>query len=159
MQTAQQDRPADVSPAFPGISGREDARIFNGIPGEEVSIRIHADQVGGRFSILESVAAPGCSAPLHSHREDEVFYVISGNPTFRLGDEIHEATPGSTVLIPANTPHAWINRTQSELRMLAIFAPGGVEALFPQIAGLPLDQLTTLAASYGTFVLGPPMQP
>ncbi|GGD26278.1 hypothetical protein GCM10011335_31660 [Aureimonas glaciei] len=139
------------------IIERDNAQSFDGIPGERVSIRIYGSQIDNRFSMLESVAAPGCAAPLHTHAEDELFYVIAGTPTFRLGEQVRDVSPGSIVFIPAGTPHSWINKTSSELRMLAIFAPGGVEHLFTRIAGIPLDQIATLASEYGTAVVGPPM--
>ena len=154
----EQEQPAHDHFATPSVGGRNDADFFDAIPGERVAIRVHGAQVAGRFSIVESVAAPDTSAPLHSHVEEEVFYVISGNPTFRLGGVIFETAPGSSVVIPANMPHAWINQTQSETRMIAIFAPGGIENLFPRLNGLPPEQVASLAAQFGTIVLGPPMQ-
>ncbi|SDB74133.1 cupin domain-containing protein [Belnapia rosea] len=157
ISIAERHPPANDCLSIPEVGERNDLRSFEGIPGERISIRVHSAQVGGRFSILESVAAPGCATPVHSHIEEEVFYIISGNATFRLGDETHEVSPGCRILIPAGTPHAWINRSGAELRMLAVFAPGGIEDLFPRIGGLPPDQVASLAAGYGTIVLGPPM--
>lgn len=154
---AGREQPAATRSPAVSLTGRKGAQWFAGIPGEHASIRVHSTDVGGRFAILESVAAPGCATPLHSHAEDEVFYVVAGRPTFRLGDDVFEVDPGGVVLIPAGTPHAWINRTQAEQRMIATFAPGGVEDLFTRIAGLSPVQIATLAASYGTIVLGPPM--
>ncbi|MBH0236919.1 cupin domain-containing protein [Methylobrevis albus] len=149
------DRRSDTA----SIRSRETINVFEAIPGEHLAILVRAGDVSGRFCILESVAAPGTAAPLHSHAEEEVFYVLSGTPTFQLGNDIHEVRAGCTVVIPAGTPHAWINRSNADVRMLAIFAPGGIENMFSEIAGLPLDKVPPIAASYGTTVLGPPMQP
>lgn len=150
-------RPANRLPSVPSVTERRDAYFFDAMPGEHVSIRVHSEQVAGHFSIVESVASPGCRVPLHSHVEEEVFYIIDGKPTFRLGDMIMEAGPGATIIIPSKTPHAWINRTESDVRMIAIFAPGGIEKFFPQVAGLPLDKVAAVAARFGTTVIGPSM--
>ncbi|HEX2526629.1 MAG TPA: cupin domain-containing protein [Geminicoccus sp.] len=141
----------------PGVTGSDDVQWFDGIPGERTAVRVRGTQVQGRFSVIESVAAPGCAAPLHTHVEEETFYIVAGHPTFRLGDQILETSPGDLVLIPAGTPHAWINRTTTPSRMIATFAPGGIEELFTRLNGLAPEGIAALAASYGTVVLGPPM--
>lgn len=41
--------------------------------------------------------------------------------------------------------------------MLATFTPGGVEAMFEQLAGLPPEEVVRVAASFGTVVVGPPL--
>lgn len=126
--------PAEV--ASEGRAGQSGGRrFFDALPDEKVALRVRAAEVAGRLSVMESMAAPGCAAPLHSHAEEEVFLVLAGRPTFRLGDEIREVGPVGTVVIPAGTPYAWINRTDTDLHMIAIFSPGGVEELFTGIAG------------------------
>ena len=80
---------------------------------------------------------------------------MEGNPTFRLGDRIFQASPGDLVHIPASTPHAWINPTTSPTRMIATFAPGGIEELFTRLTGLTPEGVAALTASYGTIVLDP----
>ncbi|MGX9965459.1 cupin domain-containing protein [Roseomonas sp. F4] len=146
-----------TAPVEAGVLAQDAAEWFSAIPGERVAIRLHAAQVQGRFSVMESLAEPGCATPLHLHAEEETFYVLEGRPTFRLGEKIFAAGPGDLVLIPAGTPHGWINAADRPCRMLATFAPGGVETLFPRLAGLSPQEMTSLAASYGTIVLGPPM--
>jgi mannose-6-phosphate isomerase-like protein (cupin superfamily) len=49
-------------------------------------------------------------APLHVHHsDDEAWYVLDGTLRFRFGDDVFEAGPGSAVLAPAGTPHAYGN--------------------------------------------------
>jgi quercetin dioxygenase-like cupin family protein len=47
--------------------------------------------------------------PLHQHPIVEVFVVLDGDLTFRLGDETLVVGPKQTVTIPPNTPHAVVN--------------------------------------------------
>ncbi|HET9294161.1 MAG TPA: cupin domain-containing protein [Gemmatimonadales bacterium] len=49
---------------------------------------------------------PGQFQALHSHAGADKFYlVISGKARLRVGDEAHEAGPGSVVWAPAGIPH------------------------------------------------------
>ena len=139
------------------ISHREDVRSCTAVPGETLLTRLDPRQTDGRYAILESLADPGTAAPLHTHQEDEIFYILEGTLTFQLADERVEGRPGSMVFIPAGTPHSWKNRSNDTVRMLALFVPGGVGDLFRQIAGLDPTQIAHVAAQYGTVVLGPPI--
>ncbi len=49
--------------------------------------------------------AQAAEIPLHVHPIEEVFVVLEGSMTFRLGEETFEAGPNSTIRIPPNTPH------------------------------------------------------
>jgi mannose-6-phosphate isomerase-like protein (cupin superfamily) len=64
-------------------------------------------------------------APLHVHHaDDEAWYVLVGALRFRLGEEILEAGPGSAVLAPKGTPHAYGNaRRGLPVRYLLVMTP------------------------------------
>ncbi|MGH2867126.1 MAG: cupin domain-containing protein [Solirubrobacteraceae bacterium] len=64
-------------------------------------------------------------APLHVHHaDDEAWYVLEGALRFRIGDEIREAGPGSAVLVPKGTPHAYGNARRGQLaRYLLVMTP------------------------------------
>jgi quercetin dioxygenase-like cupin family protein len=51
----------------------------------------------------------GAAIPLHQHPIVEVFVVLEGELTFRLGDQTLVVGPDRTVTIPPNTPHAVVN--------------------------------------------------
>jgi mannose-6-phosphate isomerase-like protein (cupin superfamily) len=55
---------------------------------------------------MESIAGPGSAAPMHTHLEDEIFYVLDGTPIFALGEKIFDVMLGAMVVIPAGVPHA-----------------------------------------------------
>ena len=57
---------------------------------------------------------PGHGAPLHCHTYDEVIIVQSGRSRFVMDDDVHDAVPGSVLVVKAGTPHGFIN-TGSEL--------------------------------------------
>lgn len=136
---------------------RSRRRMARRHPGERLRIRVSSSQVSGRYGVMESIAGPGSAAPMHTHLEDEIFHVLDGAPTFALGDTIFDAMPGTMVVVPAGVPHAWKNRTQNDIRLVATFVPGGVEELFTKLAGLSPAQIGALAVQYGTIVVGPPL--
>src|SRR5579862_3460005 len=98
----------------------------------EVADPLTGAQLGGPESdfILVEWAAPADSqwewiAPLHVHHaDDEAWYVLEGTLRFRLGDAIHEAGPGSAVMAPKGTPHAYGNaRTGQPARYVLVMTP------------------------------------
>ena len=70
----------------------------------------------------------------HSHEEnDEIFYVLEGNPEIRIGDERVALEPGSFVRIPARVVHDFRNATARDAGLLNVFIPGGFERKMPAI--------------------------
>ncbi|CAM5639501.1 MULTISPECIES: cupin domain-containing protein [Streptomyces] len=80
---------------------------------------------GHRLAIAESVLAPHTQGPpQHRHaRHDEGFYVLSGTVRFTVGDEDYDATTGTLVMVPPDTPHTFANLTDQPARMLSTFTP------------------------------------
>ena len=142
--------------SHPLVSSPGGLTWFAGVEGERIAIHLDASQTAGAYAIMEAVAQPGAAAPMHYHREEEVFLVVDGVMTYMVGEDVVQAEAGTVVRVPAGAHHAWINRSGIPVRSLAIFLPGGVEALFRTIGGKPIDEIATLAAEYGTVVTGPP---
>lgn len=69
-------------------------------------------------------------APPHVHHaDDEAWYVLEGVLRFRIGDDTYEMGPGSAVLAPKGTPHAFGNARPGEpARYLVVMTPR-IEAL------------------------------
>lgn len=71
-------------------------------------------------SFLIIAAPPGSGPQLHSHPYDEVFIVQEGQVTFTVGDETLKATDGQIVIVPAGTPHKFVNSGTGLLRQVDI---------------------------------------
>ena len=56
------------------------------------------------------------------HREDEVYYVISGRGSIRVADEDRPVKPGSLVFVAAQVEHRFHDITE-DLRVLVLWAP------------------------------------
>jgi len=125
-------------------------------PGERCLIRVPAADTNGVYSFVEIVSDPGDGTPLHVHQnEDEYLFVLEGTARFGLGDKIFDAEAGTMVTLPKNIPHAWGNRSTSNLRIAAIVYPGGAEEAMRIIAKGNVTDLPALAAKFGVTVLGP----
>jgi mannose-6-phosphate isomerase-like protein (cupin superfamily) len=54
---------------------------------------------------------PGLFGPPHLHEQKEqIFFVVSGRGTVRIGDETHEAGPEDFFYVPANVLHHTVNK-------------------------------------------------
>ena len=131
---------------------------LNGADGERQAIRVDSRDTDGAYSVIESVAEPGCAVPMHLHRnEDEHFVVISGRYRIAVGNRIFDATPGTQATVLRNTPHSWRNIAREESRLLAIFTPGGFEQIVYAVKDTPPEKITDLAARFGCDIVGPPI--
>ena len=77
---------------------------------------------GAPFSAYIVNAKPGQGPPLHTHPYVEVAFTIEGCAIITVGAEQREVTAGGIVVIPANTPHRFVNTGDTALRQIDIHA-------------------------------------
>ena len=77
---------------------------------------------GAPFSAYLVSAKPGQGPPLHTHPYVEVAFVIEGLAKITIGDEEREVRSGGIAVIPANTPHRFVNSGDTILRQVDIHA-------------------------------------
>ena len=65
-------------------------------------------------------APPGGGPALHKHPYEEVFIVLEGTASFVADDERAEAGAGDIVIVPPDTPHAFTNSGDTQLRQIDI---------------------------------------
>ncbi len=68
------------------------------------------------------VLQPGEPDKQGPHREDELYYVVGGRATIRVGTEDTAVAPGSAIFVPASVEHHFHSIT-AELQVLVVFAP------------------------------------
>lgn len=92
-------------------------------------------ETGATYSISEWFLEPYSAGPgPHSHADhDDIFYVIEGTMSVRVGDDWVDAGVGGFVGAPAGTIHDFANRTDRRAGMLNIYIPGGFEREMPAI--------------------------
>jgi quercetin dioxygenase-like cupin family protein len=62
-------------------------------------------ETGSSFHTRRFVMEPGGGMPRHTNSVEHQQYVLRGEATVGIGDEVHRVGPGSVVHIPAGTPH------------------------------------------------------
>src|SRR3712207_8793344 len=67
-----------------------------------------SEDTGGRLVAWEELLPHRSSPPLHAHAdEDEAWFVLDGELTFRVGDDTLVAPAGSFVWAPRAVPHTF----------------------------------------------------
>ena len=97
--------------------------------------------------------------------EEETFYVLEGRGLFVVGDVRRELTRGDLVVVPRGAAHTLAPLPGDPLRMLVLLSPPGLEQFFVEVQRreqdgeeLSEDAVTELAATYGTRIVGPPLE-
>jgi quercetin dioxygenase-like cupin family protein len=102
----------------------------------EIVIKATGEDTAGTFFLSETTIAPGFPGPpLHRHeRLVDMFYVLDGVLTVRLGEETHQLETGSFVCVPAGVVHTFSNQSDSPVRFLNFNTPAGWENYMRDLA-------------------------
>jgi mannose-6-phosphate isomerase-like protein (cupin superfamily) len=93
------------------------------------TIKATGKDTGGLYTLVEVMDPEGAEGPLHvHHREDEGFWVLEGEVTFRIGERMLKASAGSFVFGPKGVPHTY-RVDVGPARLLFILSPAGFEEL------------------------------
>ncbi len=96
---------------------------------------------------------------VHQHHEaDEVLFVLEGRGFGILGDKRIPVEKGSAIYVPRGAWHG-VDNPDSELLLLWVVAPPGLEAFFREVGSKPgappkeftLEQLNDIARKHGTL--------
>jgi mannose-6-phosphate isomerase-like protein (cupin superfamily) len=79
-----------------------------------------ADHGGVGLCLIFVDAPPGGGPSLHRHAYDEVFITLEGQATMVAGDEERVVGPGDVAIVPAGTPHRFVNSGDGPLRQIDI---------------------------------------
>jgi len=70
-----------------------------------------------------TIFEPGAAIPLHKHNCDESVVLLEGRAIAEIDGERHEVEAGDVTFIPADLPHRFINRSDTEgMKILWIYA-------------------------------------
>ncbi|HHW01753.1 MAG TPA: cupin domain-containing protein [Thermoanaerobacterales bacterium] len=69
---------------------------------------------------------PGGSVPLHSHEQEEVYFIVSGKGIMHVNDERENVESGSYIYIHPNSTHMLENTSSENMIMMFCYAPKSV---------------------------------
>lgn len=132
---------------------------------QTVTVLATAGDTHGVVGAVDVASPGGAAPPLHvHHREDEAFYIVEGEYSVYVGDEVIAGAPGTWVWGPRDVPHGY--EVHSPLgRHISLTMPAGFEAFFEEVADIAtpstdpraaMSRLAAVAARYGVELLGPP---
>lgn len=103
-------------------------------PGRSFALKLLGRETNESIMLFEETLPAGTASLHHLHRDsDEVAWVLAGEITFQIGDEVTVGGPGACAFMPRNVPHAWKNTGGETGRVLFLYTPaaagGLVEAL------------------------------
>jgi quercetin dioxygenase-like cupin family protein len=132
-------------------------------PGRSVSLKLRGEETGGSIMMFEETVPPGTKSTLHlHHHSDEVAYVLSGEVTFKIGDEVTVGGPGNCTLMPRGVPHAWKSSGAETGRVLFLYTPGRAGGLIEEqqrtgrkFASMNERELAEILQRHGWELLGP----
>jgi len=172
---------ASVSTLLPGqtvVSGAAAGKVAVAKPGESrfafstaqqawlSPCKLTGEDTAGALSAFELSALPQSGPYLHvHHREDEWYYVLSGEFLFKAGGEPYTLPVGSSVWLPRGIPHVWANTTKAEAKLILVCQPGGFEKFFEEMGNEMAkvdnpsaeNKMKEVMAKYGMELLGPPL--
>ena len=132
---------------------------------QTITVLASASDTGGVLGAVEVASPRGAGPPLHvHHREDEAFFVLEGEYTVFVGEDVVAGVPGTWVWGPRDVPHGY-EVTSPRGRHLSLTMPAGFDAFFEEVADLAtpsadprtaMGQLAAVAARYGVEFLDPP---
>lgn len=125
---------ASTEPTLPAVVVPPNGGQTVFLVGDTYTTLLSGAQTDGAFTMLEALVPPDTGPPPHVHHaEDETFVLLEGRLSFRVGDESHDATPGTVIFVPRGTPHSFANGAGGPARMLFMYSPAGMEAMFAEL--------------------------
>jgi quercetin dioxygenase-like cupin family protein len=99
------------------------------------TVLLRSEETNGVVSVIQNgVPAHWPGPPLHHHDFDEAFYVLEGELTFQVVDELVTAGPGELVFAPRGIAHTFANLSDVPARYMLVCTPAGFERYFARMA-------------------------
>jgi quercetin dioxygenase-like cupin family protein len=133
-----------------------------GAPGRFAALKLLGHETGESIMMFEETVPVGTKSMFHLHRDsDEVAWVLAGEITFKIGDEVSVGGPGTCAFFPRNVPHAWKSTGSETGRVLFLYTPANAGGYVEEMTKYPGGQIgndderTRLRERYRWEVVGP----
>ena len=159
--------PLAAQPAGKGLLVRagadRDAKPFKWLDAI-FQVKLSGKDCGGRCVIFDTLRPEKVGPPLHLHTDcDEWFFVREGDFKFQVAGEIMHLTAGDSLLVPQNTPHAFVKTSEGTARLIVMHQPAAtMEEYFRSVittADQTVQGRRALAEKHGMRILGDGLKP
>jgi quercetin dioxygenase-like cupin family protein len=131
--------------------------------GRSFSLKLRGGETGDSIMMFEETIPAGTKSTFHLHHDsDEVAYVLSGEVTFMIGDEVTVGGPGTCAFMPRGVPHAWKSTGTESGRVLFLYTPARAGGLIEEqqrtglkFASMNERELADILERHGWELLGP----
>ena len=142
------------------VPGGGGTHLDMGAPGRFATLKLLGHETNESIMLFEETVPAGTRSLFHLHRDsDETAWVLAGEITFMIGDEVSVGGPGACAFLPRNVPHAWKNSGSDTGRVLFLYTPatagGYVEELLHRTGPMNDDERKQLRERYRWEVVGP----
>ena len=104
-------------------------------PGRFFDLKLVGRETDESIMMFEETLPAGVASIHHLHHDsDEVAWVIAGEFTFKIGDEVTVGGPGTCAFMPRNVPHAWKNTGTETGRVLFLYTPAAAGGLIEELS-------------------------
>ena len=128
-------------------------------PGRSFAMKLLGRETGESIMMFEETLPASTASLYHLHHDsDEVAWVLAGEFTFKIGDEVTVGGPGTCAIMPRNMAHAWKNTGSETGRVLFLYTPaaaGGLIEALSEHRPTSDEERTELYERHHWEVLGP----
>ncbi len=104
-------------------------------PGRSFAMKLLGRETNQSVMLFEETLPAGTASLFHLHHDsDEVAWVLAGEFTFKIGDEVTAGGPGTCAFMPRDIPHAWKNTGSKTGRVLFLYTPAAAGGLIEELA-------------------------
>ena len=131
--------------------------------GRSRSLKLRGGETGDSIMMFEDTIPAGIKSTFHFHCDSgEVAYVLSGEFTFKIGDEVMVGGLGTCAFMPRGVPHAWKSTGAETGRVLFLYTPAKAGGLIEEqqrtgrgFRSMNERELADILERHGWELLGP----
>lgn len=130
---------------------------------DQLRLLLRSADSPAQMSAMVVDVPPGGFVPPHLHsKEEEGYFVLAGELSLTIGDQVHALVPGDFGHVPPRTVHGYANRGSVPVRFLAWTVGGPIDQFFEamslRVKQMPQDAaaMAEITERFGVHMVGAP---